>query len=59
MLQSIVVDTLSGLQEAQYMTEEGKPNYDKWTDFGKEIYKFVLALQNLGFETVEVLGYEG
>lgn len=56
---TIVVDTLNGLQNDEWMSMQKKAAHDEWFDFGKEIYKFILDLQDLGFEVVLVPGYEG
>lgn len=59
MIKTIVVDTLNGIQQDQWMEMQGKAGHDQWMDFGKDIYKFVLELQKRGFEIIEVPGYEG
>ena len=62
-IKTICVDTLNGIQNNQYMGMLDKNTMvtrDKWKDFGVDIYMFMTdGLQNLGFETVLVLGYEG
>ena len=59
MIKTIVVDTLNGIQQDEWMEMQKKAGHDEWMDFGKDIYKFVLALQKRGFEIVEIPGYEG
>ena len=58
-IESIVVDTLTAIQINQYLTAASKPDFDKWTDFGKDIYTFIINLQRLGFELVLVVGEPG
>lgn len=58
-IKSICIDTLTALQINQWMSMKQKPNYDKWFDFGKDIYTFLLDLQKLGFNCVLVLGEPG
>lgn len=58
-VRSIVIDTLTAIQENDYMLETKSTNFDKWRDYGKDIWAFNIALQNLGFETVLVLGEPG
>lgn len=52
----ITVDTINGIQDAQYSAEAGKPNFDKWRNYGVELYNFIKSLQKLGFEIVGVFG---
>jgi hypothetical protein len=59
MIKTIVVDTLNGIQQDEWMEMQKKAGHDEWLDFGKDIYTFILALQKRGFEIVEVPGYEG
>lgn len=59
MIKTIVVDTLNGIQQDMYMTSIKKADHDKWMDYGKDIYSFVVDLQKRGFEIVEIPGYEG
>ena len=58
-IKTICVDTLTAIQTNDYMAEKGKANHDKWRDFGQDIYNFVVALQDLGFTCVLVLGTPG
>jgi hypothetical protein len=53
---AIVVDTLNGIQDAQYSAESSKPNFDKWRNYGVELYNFIKSLQKLGFTEIAVLG---
>lgn len=59
LVQSICVDTLTGIQQEEYMRSQRKPGHDEWMDFGKDIYAFMGDLQNLGFEIVLILGEPG
>lgn len=58
-IRTICVDTLTGIQQEEYMTSKKKPGHDDWADFGKDIYTFMTDLQNLGFEVVLILGEPG
>jgi hypothetical protein len=61
-IQSIVVDTLNEIQNAQYgaaLKKKGKANFDDWTDYGVDLYMFIKQLVNFGFEIVLILGKEG
>lgn len=58
-IKCIVIDTINGIQDAQYSAEKQKPNFDKWRDYGTSIYNHIKDLQKLGFEIFLVLGYEG
>lgn len=58
-IKCIVVDTLNGIQDAEYSAEKQKPNFDKWREYGIEVYNHIKHLQALGFEIVLILGYEG
>ena len=59
LVQSICVDTLTGIQTIQYMTDRKKPGHDKWKDYGQAIYSFMDELIKLGFEIVLILGDPG
>lgn len=58
-IRTICVDTLTGIQQEEYMTSKKKPGHDEWMDFGKAIYTFMSDLQDLGFEIVLILGEPG
>lgn len=58
-IRSIVIDTLTGIQNELYMKSVKKPNHDKWMDWGKDIWQLNSDLQDLGFETILVLGDPG
>lgn len=58
-IKSICVDTLTGIQTEQYMTDRKKASHDKWKDYGQGIWTFISALQNRGFEIVLILGDPG
>lgn len=58
-IRTICVDTLTALQEAEYMRDKAKPNHDDWRDYGQDIYIFVDDLLRLGFECILVLGEPG
>jgi len=58
-VRSICVDTLTGIQTEMYMTSVKKPTHDKWRDWGVDIWSFNSDLQNMGFNTILVLGEPG
>lgn len=58
-ISTICVDTLTQIQENQYMLDKKKPGHDKWKDYGTEIYRFIIDLQELGFEIALILGPPG
>jgi len=58
-IRSICVDTLTGIQNEQYMRDRKKPGHDKWKDYGQDIYTFMGDLSGLGFELVLILGEPG
>lgn len=59
LIRSICVDTLTGIQNEEYMRERKKGSLDKWRDWGQDIYTFMGDLQQLGFELILVLGEPG
>lgn len=59
LIKSICIDTLTGIQQNEYMEMTKKPGHDQWFDFGADIYKFMNDLQNLGFEIILILGEPG
>lgn len=58
-IRSICVDTLTQIQENEYMTDSKKPGHDKWKDYAISIHKFSIELQKLGFELILILGPPG
>lgn len=58
-IRTITVDTLTGVQTEMYMSSKKKPNYDKWTDYGKDIWAFITFLQDKGFDIIMILGEPG
>lgn len=58
-VRSITIDTLTAIQENQFMLDKRKPGHDQWKDYGQEIYEFVIYLQNMGFECILVIGEPG
>ena len=58
-IRSIVIDTLTGIQNEEYMTASKKPNYDQWRDYGTDIWQLISFLQNAMFEIVLILGEPG
>ena len=58
-IRTICIDTLTQIQENEYMTDSKKPGHDKWKDYATSIHKFAIDLQNLGFEIILILGPPG
>lgn len=58
-IRSICVDTLTGIQNEQFMRDKKKAGHDKWKDYGQSIYTFMSDLQDLGFEIILILGDPG
>lgn len=58
-IRSIVVDTLTALQENQYMRDSSKPGFDEWTDFGKAVFTFIDDLLLKNFDVILILGEPG
>lgn len=56
---SVCIDTLTTIQENQYMEDSRKPGFDQWLDYGKNIYVFNIELSKLGFENILVIGEPG
>jgi len=59
LLKTICIDTLTAIQNEQFMQNQKKPGHDQWMDYGKDIYSFMSDIQALGFEIVLVLGEPG
>lgn len=58
-LHCITIDTLTGFQSNDYMHQKKMPNFNQWYDYGTDIYQFICVLSDMGFELIEILGYEG
>jgi hypothetical protein len=58
-ISTICIDTLTQIQENQFMLDKKKPGHDKWKDYSQDIYKFILDLQDLGFEIALIVGPPG
>lgn len=58
-IETITIDTLTGIMNEMYMTSIKKPTHDKWADWGKGIWQLNSALQERGFEVILVLGDPG
>lgn len=59
LVRTICIDTLTGIMNEAYMTDEKKANHDKWFDYGKGVWKLITDLNELGFETVLIIGEPG
>lgn len=55
----VVVDTLTALQDNEYMIETKKVSHDAWKEYGRSIWKFIEDFHDRGFESVLVLGEPG
>ena len=58
-ISTICIDTLTQIQENQFMLDKKKPGHDKWKDYSQDIYRFIIDLQELGFEIALVVGPPG
>ena len=58
-IRTITVDTLTQIQENEYMYDKGKPGHDKWKDYSVSLYTFMSELQRMGFELILILGSPG
>lgn len=58
-ISTICIDTLTQIQENQFMLDKKKPGHDKWKDYSQDIYRFIIDLQNLGFEICLIVGPPG
>lgn len=58
-IRTICVDTLTGIQNELWMTDQKKASHDKWADMGKGIWQLISDLQDRGFEILLILGEPG
>ncbi len=58
-IRTITVDTLTQIQENEYMYDKGKPGHDKWKDYSVSLYAFMTELQRMGFELILIIGSPG
>ena len=58
-IRTVCIDTLTGIQNEEWMTNSKKPNHDTWMDYGKDIWKLISFLQDEGFEVIMILGEPG
>lgn len=58
-VRTVTIDTLTGILDEMYMTSKRSPGHDKWKDWGQTIWGFNSTLQDLGFETILILGDPG
>ena len=58
-IRTICIDTLTAIQNEQFMSDIKKPGHDQWKDYGQSIYVFMSELQQLGFEIPLILGEPG
>ena len=58
-IRTITVDTLTQIQENEYMTDKKKPGHDKWKDYAITLHSFIIALQDQGFEIILIIGPPG
>lgn len=58
-IRSICIDTVTQIQENQYMMDKKRPGHDKWKDYSSELWEFFVALQDLGFELILIIGPPG
>jgi hypothetical protein len=58
-IKTICIDTLTSIQDNDYMTSVKRPDHDKWKDFSTDVYGLMVALQDRGFELVMIMGDPG
>ena len=58
-IRTITVDTLTAIQENEYMLDRKKPGHDKWKDYAQDVWAFITVLQDLGFEIILIIGPPG
>jgi hypothetical protein len=58
-IKTIVIDTLTQIQENEYMLDKKKPGHDKWRDYSVDIYTLITKLQQKGFECILIMGQPG
>ena len=58
-IKTVCIDTLTGIQNEEYMLDQRSATLDKWKDYGKSIWQLISTLQTLGFNIVMVLGEPG
>ena len=59
LIKSVCIDTLTAIQNEEFMRDKKKPGHDQWKDYGQDIYTFMSDIQALGFEIVLILGEPG
>lgn len=58
-IRTVCIDTLTGIQNEIWMTDQKKASHDKWADMGKGIWQLISDLQDRGFEIILILGEPG
>ena len=58
-IRTICIDTVTQIQEHEYMLDKKKPGHDKWKDYSTTLYAFMVQLQELGFELILIIGPPG
>lgn len=58
-IRSICVDTLTQIQENEFMLDQTKPGHDVWKDYATSLWAFMNELQNLGLELILIIGPPG
>jgi hypothetical protein len=58
-IRTVCIDTLTAIQNEEYMTSSRKPGHDQWADFGKGVWELISAIQDRGFTIILVLGEPG
>lgn len=58
-IRTICVDTVTQIQENQYMSEIKKPGHDEWKDYSQDLWVFMTELSSLGFENILIIGPPG
>lgn len=58
-IRTICIDTLTGIQNEEYMLDQKSASLNKWKDYGTSIWGLISTLQNQGFTVIMVLGEPG
>jgi len=59
LIETVCIDTLTGIQSELFNSNSKKANHDTWLDYGKGIWNLISELQRLGYEIILILGEPG
>lgn len=58
-IKTVTIDTLTSIQDNEYMLAKKKADFDKWRDFGVDVYTLCHELRVQGFDVILILGDPG